>query len=417
MRKSVHPSSVEGSVQAPPSKSVMQRATAAALLAEGRTTRILNPSFCDDALAALRVAGELGAAIRATLGEVVVQGGLAPRGRELDCGESGLCLRLFAAVAALSPQELVLTGRGSLLRRPVDMVERPLRDLGATCRTADGFPPLRVRGPLAGGTAFVDGSTSSQFLTGLLMALPRAGRDSLLVVRDLRSKPYVDLTLEMLSRCGIAVRNEDYREFAIPGGQAYAPGDLEVEGDWSAAAALLVAGAVAGKLRVSGLRPDSAQADRRVLSALGAAGAKVRTLADGAEVEKSDLRAFSFDATDAPDLLPPLVALACHCAGTTSLAGASRLRGKESDRAAALAGEFGRLGARISVEGDIIEVRGGSLSGGEVHCVNDHRIAMALAAAALAARGTVAIDGAECVAKSYPRFFEDLASAGGRIDG
>jgi len=416
MRKSVQSSSVEGGVQAPPSKSVMQRITAAALLAEGRTTRIRNPSVCDDALAALRVAGELGAAIRATLGEVVVQGGLGPRGGELDCGESGLCLRLFTAVAALRPEELVLSGRGSLLRRPVDMVERPLRDLGAFCQTKDGFPPVRVRGPLAGGTAFVDGSTSSQFLSGLLIALPLAGRDSRLVVKNLKSRPYVDMTLQVLEAFSVRVRNENYEEFVVPGGQVYESADIEVEGDWSAAAALLVAGAIGGKLRVWGLRPDSVQADRRVLAALGAAGARVKVFGDGAEVEGGDLRAFSFDATDAPDLLPPLVALACHCAGTSSLAGASRLRQKESDRAAVLAEEFGRLGARIAVEGDIIEVRGGMLAGGEVHSGGDHRIAMALAAAALAARGTVAIDGAECVAKSYPRFFEDLASVGGRID-
>ncbi len=416
MRKSVHPSNVEGGVKAPPSKSVMQRLTAAALLAEGGTTRIRNPSFCDDAMAALRVAGELGAAIQATLAEVVIQGGLRPRGRDLDCGESGLCLRLFTAIAALRPEELVLSGRGSLLRRPVDMAERPLCDLGASCQTENGFPPVRVRGPLSGGTAFVDGSASSQFLSGLLMALPLAGKDSRLVVRDLKSRPYVDMTLEVLAGCGIEVRNADYEEFVIRGGQAYAPGDFEVEGDWSAAAALLVAGAIGGKLRVSGLRRDSIQADRRVLGALGAAGAPVKVFEDGAVVEKSELRAFSFDATDAPDLLPPLVALACHCAGTSSLAGASRLRQKESDRAAALAEEFGRLGARIAVEGDVIEVRGGLLAGGEVHSRGDHRIAMALAAAALAARGPVAIDGAECVAKSYPRFFEDLASVGGRID-
>ncbi|HYA49301.1 MAG TPA: 3-phosphoshikimate 1-carboxyvinyltransferase [Burkholderiales bacterium] len=416
MRKSVHPSSIEGAVKAPPSKSVMQRFTAAALLAEGRTTRIRNPSVCDDSLAALRVAGELGAAIKATLGEVVIQGGLEPRSRELDCRESGLCLRLFTAVAALRPEELVLSGRGSLLRRSVEMVERPLRELGASCQTESGFPPVLVRGPLVGGTAFVDGSASSQFLSGLLMALPLAGRDSRLVVRNLMSRPYVDMTLQVLAACGVKVRNENYGEFIVPAGQAYAPGDLEVEGDWSAAAALLVAGAVGGKLRVHGLRPDSVQADRRVLTALGAAGARVRVLGDSAEVEKSDLRAFSFDATDAPDLLPPLVALACHCAGTSTLAGASRLRGKESDRAAALVEEFGRLGARIAVEGDVIEVRGGMLAAGEVHSAGDHRIAMALAAAALCARGTVAIDGAECVAKSYPGFFEDLASVGGKID-
>jgi 3-phosphoshikimate 1-carboxyvinyltransferase len=416
MKKSVHPSNVEGEVKAPPSKSVMQRITAAALMAGGRTTRILNPSFCDDALAALRVAGELGAGIKATLEEVRIEGGLRPRGRELDCGESGLCLRLFAAVAPLWPDELVLTGRASLLKRPVSIVEDPLRQLGVFCRTDNGFPPVRVRGPLRGGIASVDGSLSSQFLSGLLMALPLAGQGSRLIVKDLKSRPYIDLTLEVLRDCGIMVENENYEEFIISGGQDYEIGEYRVEGDWSAAASLLVAAAAGGKIRVSGLRADSVQPDRRILAALGAAGARVDRKPDGAAVEKSGLRAFSFDATDAPDLLPPLVALACHCSGTSRFEGASRLRHKESDRAAAIAEEFGRLGGRVSAEGDVIEVTGGPLAGAKVSSHGDHRMAMALAAAAVAARGPVEIDGAECVAKSYPGFFEDLASVGVRID-
>ena len=416
MKKSVHPSNLEGEVRAPSSKSVMQRITAAALLSEGRTTRLRNPSFCDDSLAALRVAGELGARIKATLTEVLIEGGLKPRGGELDCGESGLCLRLFSAVAALWPGELTLTGNGSLLSRPVAMIEEPLRELGVDCRTSDGFPPVRVRGPLLGGSASVDGSVSSQFLSGLLMALPLAGRDSTLTVRELKSRPYVDLTLRMLEDCGVHVENENYERFAIPGGQKYEIGDYEVEGDWSGAAPLFVAAAVGGKIKVSGLRADSAQADRRILDALGAAGARVVRAADGTTVERSDLRSFTFDATDSPDLLPPLAALACHCAGTSQLKGASRLRHKESDRAAALSEELRRLGGRVTVLGDILEITGGLLQGGTVRSHGDHRIAMALAAAAVAARGPVGIEDAECVAKSYPGFFEDLASVGVRID-
>jgi len=248
------------------------------------------------------------------------------------------------------------------------------------------------------------------------MALPLAGRDSRLAVLNLKSRPYIDMTIQVLAECGVRVENENYETFAIRSGQEYRVGEFTVEGDWSAAAALLAAGAVGGNVRVSGLRPDSFQADRRVLAVLGAAGARVKTLAEGAAVEKVDLRAFSFDATDSPDLLPPLVALACHAAGVSHLQGASRLRHKESDRAAALAEEFGRLGARITVNGDIMEVTGGPLSGGSVSSHGDHRIAMALAAAAVAARGPVTIEDAECVAKSYPGFFEDLASLGGKID-
>jgi 3-phosphoshikimate 1-carboxyvinyltransferase len=416
MKKSVHPSSLEGEARAPSSKSVMQRITAAALLAEGRKTRILNPSICDDSLAALRVAGELGAGIKATRAEVVIEGGLRPRGGQLDCGESGLCLRLFSAVAALWSGELTLTGKGSLLLRPVAMIEGPLRELGVACRTENGLPPVRVRGPLRGGNAAVDGSLSSQFLSGLLMALPLAGADSALEVRNLKSRPYIGMTLRILGDCGIRVDHENYERFTIPGGQKYEIGRYEVEGDWSAAAPLFVAAAVGGKIRVSGLRADSLQADRRILDALGAAGAGVRRFPDGATVEQGDLRAFSFDATDAPDLLPPLAALACHCAGTSQLKGASRLRHKESDRAAVLSEELRRLGGRVTALGDFLEIRGGQLQGGTVRSHGDHRIAMALAAAAVAARGPVDIEDAECVAKSYPGFFEDLASVGVRID-
>jgi 3-phosphoshikimate 1-carboxyvinyltransferase len=416
MRKSVHPSRIEGEAKAPPSKSMMQRITAAALLAPGEAVRILNPSLCEDASAALRVAEGLGAEVVFSTGEIRIRGGLRPRGVVLDCGESGLCLRLFAAVAALGREEIVLTGRDSLLRRPVSMIEAPLRDLGAACRTEKGFAPVRVRGPLRGGQASVDGSLSSQFLSGLLMALPLAARDSRLDVLGLVSRPYVDMTLCVLSACGVTVENENYARFTIPARQRYKVGEYVVEGDWSAAAGMLVAGAVGGAVRVTGLRPDSVQADRRILEALGEAGARVERTADGALVAKGTLRAFSFDATDAPDLLPPLVALASHCRGTSHLLGAARVRQKESDRAAALAAEFGRLGAWVRVEGDTLEVSGGPLGGATVGTHGDHRIAMALAAAAVAALEPVIIENAECVAKSYPRFFEDLASVGGRID-
>jgi 3-phosphoshikimate 1-carboxyvinyltransferase len=416
MKKSVHPSRIEGTLVAPPSKSQMLRITAAALLAEGQRTRILNPSLCDDGVAGLLVAEGLGASVSISPDEVVIVGGLRPRTGLLDCAESGLCLRMFAAVAALRPEEIEITGRPSLLRRPAAMIEGPLRALGAVCRTREGFPPIFVRGPLRGGAAVVDGTVSSQFLSGLLLALPVAARDSRIEVGNLASKPYIEMTLRLLGERGIRIEHQDYTIFRIPSGQSYAGGDCRLEGDWSAAAALFVLGAVAGKIRVRGLDPDSAQADRRILEALESAGARVLRNFDGATVEKDDLKAFAFDATDAPDLIPSLAALACHARGTSVLRGAGRLRHKESDRAAALAQELGKLGGRVVVEDDALEITGGPMNGGIVESHGDHRIVMALAAAAAAARGAVTIDGAENTAKSYPRFFEDLAAAGGRID-
>jgi len=416
MKKSVRSSTIEGRVRVPASKSVMQRVAAAALLAGPAGARILNPSTCDDARAALGVISALGAEVVSGPGEVVVTGGLSPRKRELDCRESGLCLRLFSAVAGLWHEELVLTGRGSLMRRPADILEGALAGLGVSCRTRGGFPPVSICGPLRGGRASLDGSVSSQVLTGLLMALPLAAADSELVVAGLRSRPYVDMTLGILRDCGIRVENEGYERFRVSGGQSYRVGTYTIEGDWSAAAPLCVAAAVAGRLRVTGLDPASPQADKKILDVLEAAGAAVSAAPGLVTVEKRDLRAFVFDAGNCPDLVPPLTALACHCRGTSRILGAGRLRYKESDRAAVLAAEFGRLGARIALGGDVLEVMGGPLSGGEASAHGDHRIVMALAAAAVGALDPVVIEGAESVAKSYPLFFRDLAAAGGRID-
>ncbi|MCU0724465.1 MAG: 3-phosphoshikimate 1-carboxyvinyltransferase [Planctomycetes bacterium] len=414
--RTIHPSTIDGTIVAPPSKSVMLRLTAVALLAGDAESRIRNPTFCDDAAAGLRVAEGLGATIAAAPEEVRIRGGIAPRQRLLDCGESGLCLRMFAPIAALALGEIMLTGRGSLLRRPVAAVEEPLTALGARCRTLGGFPPVTVHGPLVGGETAVDGAVSSQLLTGLLLALPCARADSRLLVRDLASRPYVNLTLDILRRAGIRIENDGFERFVIPGGQRPRADAYTVEGDWSAAAFSFVLGAVGGRMRVTGLDPASAQADRLVLDVLAGAGARVVRAPDGAEVRRGPLRAFAFDVHDAPDLLPPLAALACHAEGTSVFSGTGRLRHKESDRAAALARELGGLGARVSLGRDALSITGGPVAGGTANSHGDHRVAMALAAAAVAARGPVVIEGATDVAKSWPRFFEDLSAAGGRVE-
>jgi 3-phosphoshikimate 1-carboxyvinyltransferase len=415
MKRSIASSRIEGEVQAPPSKSLMLRAVAAAVLTEGRAVTITNPSACDDAEAALGIAEGLGAAVRREAGRVVIEAGARPAARVLQCGESGLALRLFPAVAALRPGEFVFEGRGSLLRRPVGMLEAPLRALGAACETRGGFAPVTVRGPLRGGRAVVDGGLSSQALTGLLLALPRAAGDSELVVPEIKSRAYVEMTLEFLGRAGIEVSGGVPGVLRIPGGQSYAPTHYAVEGDWSGAAFLLVAGALAGEITVRGLDVRSLQADRAVCEALERCGADLTVADSGVSSRRRDLRAFAMDLADAPDLFPPLTALACFCEGTTRLEGVDRLRHKESDRAAALERELGRLGADLRVEGNALVVRGGPLGGGTASSRGDHRIAMALAVAGLRAGADVVVEDAQCVDKSYPRFFEDLAAVGGRI--
>ncbi|MCU0284790.1 MAG: 3-phosphoshikimate 1-carboxyvinyltransferase [Acidobacteria bacterium] len=416
--KLIKSSEIKGTVAAPPSKSMMQRALAAALLTEG-TTKILNPTFCNDSLAALQVIEALGAKVTPGKDEVKVTGGVKPvvPGTVLNCGESGLAIRMFSPVASLWHEELMLTGEGSLLTRPMEMIEGPLKELGVAVTTANGCPPLKIKGPLLGGEAEVDGSVSSQFLTGLLMALPMAARDSRLIVKNLRSKPYIDMTLSLLASFGIQVSRCDYETFSIAGSQAYVcrTGEYWIEGDWSGVSFLLVAGALAGSVTVDGMNILSRQADRKILDALIAAGGLAVIAGDSVTACKLPLQGFVFDATHCPDLFPPLVVLACNCRGKTKIKGVERLVHKESNRAMALVKEFSSLGARIHINGNWLEIEGTQLHGGVIDSHNDHRIAMAAAVAALNANGDVIIHGDECIAKSYPGFFEDLKKIGGNV--
>jgi 3-phosphoshikimate 1-carboxyvinyltransferase len=413
--RSIKPSAIKGTAVAPASKSMMIRATAAALLApEG--SRILEPSLCDDALAALRVARALGADVAGLDAGIGISGGGGPRSDTLDCGESGLCMRMFTPIAALWNRLFLVTGEGSLLSRPMGLLEQPLREAGVFIRTQDGFPPLSVRGPLRGGKLALDGSQSSQVLTGLLMALPLCAEDSEIQAADLKSRPYAAMTVSLLARFGVVIdAAPDLRAFHITGGQHYRGTTYKVEGDWSAGAFLLAAGAIAGEVTVGNLDPRSDQADRKVVEALESAGADMEIGDGSVTVRRAALRGFDFDATDCPDLFPPLVALACFCPGRTRIAGAGRLKHKESDRAIALLGGFTSLGAAISLDGDLLAIEGGRLKGGVLHSRSDHRIAMAGAVAGLGSDEGVSVTSSGCVAKSYPGFFDDLRSLGGDI--
>ncbi len=415
MRKCISRSRIDGGVNAPPSKSLMQRALAAGLLCKG-STKITNPSMSDDAVAAMRVAEGLGAETSVREDMVIIRGGLNPSTLVLDCGESGLCLRMFAPIAALLDRPVELTGRGSLLTRPVSMLEDPLRELGAYCETNGGFPPVTVEGPLAGGTAGIDCSVSSQALTGFLMALPVAKNNSTLTVKGLRSKPYIDMTLQMLEEFHVSVACSGHERYHIEGNQKFEACDYEIEGDWSGASFILVAGAIGGRVGVTGLKHDSKQADRRIVEVLRTAGANVTVSGGAVEVAKGKLKPFEFDAADCPDLFPPLTALACCCDGVSRIRGVGRLAHKESNRALTLESGFRSLGAAIRIAGDAMEVAGGTgLKGGVVSSHNDHRLAMAFAVAGVAAEGDVIIEGSECVSKSYPDFFESVIEIGGRV--
>lgn len=415
MERSVEPSFVDGDLKAPSSKSMTQRAIAVAMLAPGQSI-IRNPSYCDDSLAAMSIAVGLGAKVEPAPGEMKISGGYEVKENKLNCGESGLAIRMFTPVAALYPETITLSGSGSLKNRPMSMIGEALVQLGVDFSSRDGYLPLTVRGPIVGGKIEIDGSVSSQLLTGLLIALPLAEHDSLITVRNLKSKPYIDMTLDILKDFGIHAENNNYQSFYIPGKQKYIAREYEVESDWSGGAFLLVAGAVNGNLRVTGLKRDSAQSDTAILKALQDAGAKISFGNDYIEISRSEMTSFTFDATESPDLFPPLTALAAYCRGTSVIKGVSRLVHKESDRARALKDEFGKLGITISISDDLMKITGGRVKGAGTESHNDHRIAMALAVAALGADGKVSIRDSHSVGKSYPGFFDDLRMAGALIN-
>lgn len=394
----------------------MQRAVAAALLAKGKSI-IRNPGLSNDCLAALEVAENLGAKIKREADYFeITSNGVAPFYDEINCGESGLGIRMFTPIAALSSLPITIEGHGSLTTRPMDFFEEVLPQLDVKCSTQGGKLPLHIQGPLHPKDITIDGSLSSQFLTGLLMAYGAVAENVTITVTDLKSKPYIALTLQLMAHFGVQVEEKNFETFHFGKKQAYNPCDYTVEGDWSGAAFLLVAAAVAGKAEVQHLNTSSAQSDKAILEALEKAGAHLMSGVFTVNIEKGGLNAFEIDATDCPDLFPPLVALAANCNGTTKIKGVSRLAHKESDRGITLQAEFGKMGIKIDLEGDIMLVHGGTgIKGAQVHSHNDHRIAMACAVAALTADGPVIIDNAEAINKSYPEFYDHLELLGGKV--
>lgn len=412
MDKSVPRGCVAGKITPPCSKSYAQRALAAALLATGESV-LRNVEFCSDTLSAIGCIESLGAQVRRTDDHTLaVRGGLSPRGDVLSVGESGLSARLFTPIAALCDRPIRIEGKGTLLHRPMDMMVAPLRRLGVDVRDGGGRLPIEVCGPVRGGEIDVDGSVSSQFITGLLLALPLAAKDTVLHVENAVSRHYLDMTIDTAERFGVRLQHNEYAEFYIEGGQRYEPVDMAIEGDWSAAAILLVAGAVAGEITLENMSLLSKQADVSICDALVRAGASVINDDHSITVAHRDLSAFEFDATQSPDLFPALVSLAAAADGESIIKGTSRLEHKESNRAEVLRSEYAKLGIEIDLDSDdIMRVRGGKIcSDATVESFHDHRIAMSLAVSALRSEGAITIRDAECVAKSFPEFFEVLDS-------
>lgn len=423
MIATIQPSAVKGKVHAAASKSSMQRACAAALI-QPVTTTLINAGISNDDQAAIDVIQKLGAAVT-QLDENKLQiksTGVHSALNEMNCGESGLGVRMFTPIAALSDAPITINGTGSLLSRPMDFFDEIFPLLGVNIKTNNGRLPFSIHGPLQPANIEIDGSLSSQFLTGMLMAYAGANASNVSIkVKDLKSRPYIDLTLQVMRAFNMKLPvNKNYQEFYFDESPAPTPTGITytVEGDWSGAAFLLVAGAIAGEAHVQGILNTSTQADKKIVDAILDAGAEVSVSDDKVFVKRGKLEAFDFDATDCPDLFPPLVALAAHCTGVTRIRGLKRLKHKESDRGTTLQQEFDKLGTRIELNDDEMLVYGNGGVFVKNHVLNshhDHRIAMACAVACLPADFYVEIRHAEAVNKSYPNFFEHLRSLGANV--
>jgi 3-phosphoshikimate 1-carboxyvinyltransferase len=400
----------------------MQRACAAALLSNGQTT-IRNPGHSNDDKAAIEIIKALGADVVVSDEQLLVNSyGVIPRTTEINCGESGLAIRMFTPIVALSDKEITINGEGSLLSRPMDFFDKVLPQLGVKITSKEGKLPITIQGPLQPKDIEVDGSLSSQFLTGLLLAYAAGNANNVSIkVNNLKSKPYIDLTLDVMKQFGLQLPvNINYEEFVFNNDTTQNPQPVTrsytVEGDWSGGAFLLVAGAIAGPITVRGLDLASTQADRGIIDALMAANAGIAMDAKGIQLHPVEMNAFYFDATDCPDLFPPLVALAAYCKGKTTIKGVSRLAHKESNRAITLQDEFDMMGVTIDLEGDDMIIHGGGIvKGADVHSHHDHRIAMACAVAGLKADSEMVIEDAQAVKKSYPDFWQDLEKLGAGV--
>jgi 3-phosphoshikimate 1-carboxyvinyltransferase len=419
----VKPSKLAGEVVAPPSKSYTHRAFAVGLLAKGES-RITDPLIGLDTKATIDAAEILGAKISNIHETWVVHGtggNLKPKTDLIDAQNSGTTIRIMSAIAALSRKPIRLTGDESIKTRPMGPLIEALVKLGAKgkCEGPNGRPPVVVGGGLAGGDVEITGAVSSQFISALLIACPYALEDvTLSVAEEPRSKPYIEITLEVLDAVGAKIRrNKSFTDFKIDGRQVFSPLELKIPGDFSSAAFVLGAAALTeSTVRVSNLNVRGAQGDRRIVELLREFGADVKVRGETVEVTGAGLTGIEADSSDNPDLVPILSVLGAVADGRTRLTNIHHLRFKETDRLRALATELRKLGANVEELPDEIRLNGvKQLKEAKLQSYGDHRMAMALSVAGLVAKGETVVDGAESIPVSYPSFVEDMRKLGAQL--
>lgn len=409
---------IKGRLVAPPSKSLTHRALVCSALATGKS-KIRYPLVSEDTLATLRVLSSLGVDTSLDDDHWEVHGGDLKRPKStLFCGESGTTLRFTTALCSLVDGECWLTGGPSLIKRPIEPLLEGLRQLGVDCGSTNGLPPVTVRGKgrITRGDVTIRGDISSQFVSALLLITPLEDSETTLrLTTPLESKPYVSLTMDVQRGFGVEVQaSDDMRTFRVEK-QNYRSTEIEVEGDWSSSSYLLAAGALKGEVTVSNLNMDSLQADLKIVEILDEMGAEISRSEKSITTIKRGLNGIETDLRDFPDLFPVIASLCACASGRSVLRGLGRLRYKESDRVKVMIEGLRKMGVKVGPEGNSLVVEGGKIRGCVIDPHNDHRIAMAFALLGLVAEDETTVLDAECVAKSYPDFWDDLEFMGASV--
>ena len=427
MKIKIKPSTLNGTIEIPPSKSYSHRAVIAAALAEnGKKSRVDNLKFSVDITTTTDIMENWGAKIKrfeSALEIVGNDGKVVPKDKYVQCNESGSTIRFLIPIGITNENELVFDGKGKLVDRPLDSYYKIFDKQGIFYKNENGKLPLTVNGKLKAGNYEIEGNISSQFITGLLYALPLLDGDSKLTInKNLESKGYIDLTLEILKLAGIEIVNNDYKNFDIKGNQIYKPFDYTVEGDYSQVAFWIVAGIISAnrdnEVKCLHVNKNSLQGDREIIEIVTRMGANLEIFDDYVIVKPSKTKGTVIDISQCPDIAPILTVLAALSEGETRIINGERLRIKESDRITSIKTELNKLGANVAEEGDSLIIQGveGFTGGVTVSAWNDHRIAMSLAVASSRCEKEIVLEEAESVRKSYPHFWDDFVKMGGEIE-
>jgi len=416
MKITIQKSEIKGTVKAPPSKSYTHRAIAIAALSRNATVNA--PLISEDTKATIRACEAFGAKIEMNKDSVNVtgfNGKIKTPENVIDVANSGTTLRIMTALGSLVSHATVLTGDASIRTRPNTPLLNALNDLGseAFSTRGNGMAPIVVRGKMRGGRVYIDGSISSQFISALLIACPLAENETTVMIKgELKSRPYVNITIDMLKDAGVKIESDSPNTFIIPPCQEYNLKSYNVPGDFSSASYMMAAGALCGDVTIRNLYP-SEQGDSALIGILRKMGSNIQWNEKTGEVRvsKSQLNGINVDVSKTPDLVPTLAVLGAASKGTMVIENAEHVRYKETDRLHAMTVELKKMGVDITEEKDRLIIKGGAIKGAQVHGWDDHRIVMALAVAGMVA-GKTTIDTIESVSISYPGFFEDLKKCG-----